>query len=108
MIVPKTLQRRCRYVRLLRGQNSTDEAGRPDYGKALAFVSHSWDSEWAELVDAIKAHSDRWVRDHPTEEPPYYWIDIFAINQHSGTVECTDDMPDWNDMAPDRGFQRDP
>jgi hypothetical protein len=88
----------------MRGQ--TDEAGRPYYGKAFAFVSHSWDSEWAELVDAICAHSDRWVRDHPAEEPPYYWVDIFAINQHIGTVECTDDMPDWDHMAPDRGFQR--
>ena len=88
----------------MRGQ--TDEAGRPYYGKAFAFVSHSWDSEWAELVAAICAHSDRWVRDHPAEEPPYYWVDIFAINQHSGTDECTDDMPDWDHMAPDRGFQR--
>jgi hypothetical protein len=104
VIVRETLQRRCRYVRLMRGQ--TDEAGRPYYGKAFAFVSHSWDSEWAELLDAICAHSDRWVRDHPAEEPPYYWVDIFAINQHSGTVECTDDMPDWDHMAPDHGFQR--
>jgi hypothetical protein len=103
VIVPETLQRRCRYVRLMRGQ--TDEAGRPYYGRPLAFVSHSWDSEWAELVDAIKAHSDRHVRDHPAEEPPYYWVDIFAINQHFGTDEFHADMPDWDNMAPEKGFQ---
>jgi hypothetical protein len=89
----------------MREQNQTDEAGRPYYGKALAFVSHSWDSEWAELVDAIKAHSDLRVRTNPTEEPPYYWVDIFAINQHFGTDEFQADLPDWDNMAPDRGFQ---
>jgi hypothetical protein len=104
VIVPETLQLRCRYVRLMRGQ--IDKAGRPFYGKAFAFVSHSWDSEWPELVDAICVHSDRWMRDHPAEDPPYYWVDIFAINQHSGTDECTDDMPDWDHMVPDRGFER--
>jgi hypothetical protein len=46
------------------------------------------------------------MRDHPAEEPPYYWIDIFAINQHSGTAESSNDMPNWGSMSPDRGFQR--
>jgi hypothetical protein len=117
VIVPKTCEPQCRYVRLMRGQ--TDETGRPFYGRALAFVSHSWDSEWSELVDAICLHSDCWVRDqaalsllHPTEgpsepvTPPYYWIDIFAINQHEGTDEKNEDMPGWDSMAPHRGFQR--
>ncbi len=105
--MPKTEEWKCRYVRLIRGQGQTDEHGRQFCGRARAFVSHSWDSEWSALVDAIGAHSDRWVHEHPDEpEPPYYWIDIFAINQHSGTDESNDDMPGWDSMAPDRGFQR--
>ena len=113
VIKPKTCvqtcdgERQCRYVRLMRGQ--TDEASRSYFGKAFAFVSHSWGSEWSELVDAICLHSDRWVaqwvRAHPNEKspvtPPYYWIDIFAINQHPGTGEYKKDMPDWDNMAPD-------
>ncbi len=47
MIVPKTCELQCRYLRLIRGE--TDKTGRPYYGRALAFVSHSescqWDSE---------------------------------------------------------------
>ncbi len=107
VIVPQTWAQKCRYVRLIRGQSrQTDEAGRPYCGRALAYVCHSWDSSWTELVDAVCAHSDRWMHDYPTEEPPYYWIDIFAINQHDDSSERKEDMPDLGSMSPERGFQR--
>ncbi len=87
MIVPKTCELQCRCVRLIRGE--TDKTGRPYYGRALASVREPLRvvpvtqpvglrvrlSEWAELVDAICLHSDCWVRDHPTGEPPYYCVE---------------------------------
>lgn len=57
-------------------------------GTATVFVSHVWSSPFASLVEAIMNH-DKAVR-KAGGKPPYYWLDIFAINQHRGKVQQED------------------
>jgi hypothetical protein len=54
----------CRYTELpwVRGLSSVVQAGTmPAVGPADSFISHSWDSPWDALVDALCEHSDRSV-----------------------------------------------
>ena len=51
----------------------------PCVGKSTRFVSHSWDSPWYELVDAICRHS---AEAKALGRAEYYWVDILVVNQH--------------------------
>ena len=79
-------------------------------GKADIFVSHAWGGPgragggWLRLVEVICQYSDAEVA--RGRRAPFFWIDIFAINQYWGTEEATRDMPDWEHMSPEVGFQR--
>ena len=105
IIKPQTDEQMCRYVELQWVQ-SLSLTGLPPVGPASSFVSHSWDSPWDSLMDALCEHSDR------SDPPPRYWVDLFAVNQHwPGTTHCSgstgcpgcaamkQDLPDWATMA---------
>ena len=110
-----------RYVELAQWFEGED-AGQPFVGTADYFVSHSWDSPWTAVVDAVCAHSASLPAD---AAKPFYWVDIFAINQHTpattglGTCQgvghtcygCNAikvDLPAWETMqaSHDVGFER--
>ena len=108
----------CRYVEQPHWLNTLDEHGTPFVAKADFFVSHSWDSPWQSVVDACVEHSDALPAG---ARKPYYWIDIFAVNQHTphsqycacddtctGCKHVLEDLPDWNLMqrSHDVGFER--
>ena len=67
LVKPRTRRRRCRFVELpeMRGR-----VGRP-----RAFVSHTWNAPFADLVAAIR---------HALGDGEYVWVDIFAVRQWAG------------------------
>jgi hypothetical protein len=60
-------------------------------GSADYFVSHSWDSPWADLVAAVESHASML----DLEVAPYYWVDIFAVCQHWATDESSAGRPGY-------------
>jgi hypothetical protein len=62
------------------------------FGSSDFFVSHAWSGQWADVVDMIVRHSNRQVL-KTGGAAPFYWIDIFAINQWKGTAAQKEDMP---------------
>ena len=109
---------RCRYVELPIWLDGHDEDGTPFVGLADFFVSHSWDSPWEAVVNACLEHSAALPAG---ASKPYYWIDIFAVNQHTpnsqhcscdgacvGCMAMKEDLPDWHLMqaSHDVGFER--
>ena len=124
LIVAATKDAMCRYVELPGVCDGHDPAtGQWHVGRAQCFLSYSWDSPWEEVVSALVSHTERTVAaGYP---PPYYWIDIFAVNQHlsmrpwtcpgvgliGGCPGCKavhEDMHDWSrDVGhPAKGFER--
>lgn len=102
-----------RYVELVRRQLTSENQSarfRKLVGKADIFVSHAWGGpgraggSWLKLVEVLVRHSA--AAEAKGLKPPFYWVDIFAINQFWGTPECNADMPDWEHMSPEVGFQR--
>eukprot|EP01043_Picozoa_sp_COSAG02_P018663 COSAG02_NODE_877_length_16272_cov_8.002288_1_plen_1086_part_00 len=81
LVVAQTKERMCRYVELPDVHTGEDEAGQAWIGEAQYFFSYSWDSPWDSVVSALQAHTRRQVA--AGKPPPYYWIDIFAVNQHT-------------------------
>ena len=69
------------------------------------FVSHSWDSPWHGLVEAVEKHNNtlRPIADakSPSASATMYWVDILAICQHYGTAHQIEDLPAWgtNEMV---------
>ena len=115
LVVAETRGAMCRFLEL----DEMVEDG--EVGKAACFLSHSWDSPWEDLVSALEAHTDRCRA--ASARPPFYWVDIFAVNQHlatppwkctSGLAECpgcaavANDMHDWKTADPNhpKGFER--
>eukprot|EP01043_Picozoa_sp_COSAG02_P025431 COSAG02_NODE_1428_length_12662_cov_12.695137_7_plen_814_part_00 len=82
LVVKETEERMVRYVELPGVCDGFDsETGKCFVGQAQYFFSYSWDSPWEDVVGALVAHSARIVE--AGRPPPYYWIDIFAVNQHT-------------------------
>ncbi len=122
VVVAKTGTRMCRFVELPGVHNGYDAEGNSYVGRARHFFSYSWDSPWDDLVTAIVTHTQK-VKT-AGESAPYYWIDIFAVNQHLATPpwKCTSgrgaacpgcaavdaDMHDWDapSSQPAKGFER--
>lgn len=120
VVVARTKDLMCRYVELADVHGGRDAEGRAWVGEAQYFLSYSWDSPWNSIVDALNAHSEKQVV--AGLPPPYYWIDIFAVNQHlslirpcrSGITNCEGcaavraDMHAWDMADPNnpRGFER--
>jgi hypothetical protein len=118
IVKKETDAKRCRYLELDEWENKRDPVTNALYfGKVDHFVSHNWDSLWDAMVDAICDHSDE------QEGDPYYWVDIFAVNQgehwknkehclkdpKDPSVACpactaaVEDMPDWKTMQTTSG-----
>ena len=124
VIKPATDALCCRFVELSGVGDGVDVAsGLPFVGPADFFFSYSWDSSWQAVVDALSQHSDQ--QEAAGRPPPFYWIDLFAVNQHwpskdTATGICTcpsncrgcaaiaEDLPDWQtiQISHDRGFDR--
>ena len=101
-------------------------SGYPDFGPADYFLSYNWDTPWSELIDALETHSLARKADGSAaadgSKPVYYWIDIFAVNQHEpwtcdrtmreehcpGCKAVDDDMHDFATADPEnpKGFER--
>ena len=71
----------CRYVELSGCGDAVDADGEPSVGTADAFVSWNWDSEWEGLLGALEEHTQKAVTSG--RRAPRYWLDIFAVNQHT-------------------------
>ncbi len=94
LVVAATQESMHRYVELPGVGDSRDtEAGHWYVGRARYFLSYSWDSPFHAVVDALTDHTRRHWDAASGEPPPYYWIDIFAVNQHLA-------MPPWQCQAP--------
>lgn len=121
IIKAETDARKCRWVELPGWGDGVDSSGAPFVGDADSFVSHSWDSPWERLVEAVCEHSQR-----EGKSGKFYWVDIFAVNQHSpekdeatqavtcptdcrGCAAIGEDLPDWETMQEhptSKGFGR--
>jgi hypothetical protein len=88
IIKPATDARLCRFVELSEWAAGLDNGGRSFVGLSDYFVSHSWDTGWLELLEAIEAHQAA-----HSDEPYYYWVDIFAVCQHWRTDTGSADSP---------------
>ncbi len=79
MIVPRTLDRKSCFCELIR----VEFVQKPTF-----FVSHRWGCQFSFLFGCIekfmKARSDL------DEESTFFWLDIFAINQHPGATQHAD------------------
>lgn len=57
-----------------------DTRGNPAFARATHFVSHAWKCDFGSLVKTL----GQWLEQNSiTEDTVYFWIDAFAINQHS-------------------------
>ncbi|KAK3285190.1 hypothetical protein CYMTET_7203 [Cymbomonas tetramitiformis] len=50
-------------------------------GKATCFVSHAWKGRWRQLVAALEDYQYTRTK-QGVHTPEYFWLDLFAINQH--------------------------
>ena len=75
VVLVETGPRACRYLELPGWGNGVNcQTGQPHVGKGDFFLSHSWDSPWTKLVDALAEHTNRFERENPEGTPlPYYW-----------------------------------
>ena len=76
----------CRYTELVDCGDAVDASGVRSLGDADAFVSWKWDSEWEALTGALAEHTQRAVA--AGRAAPQYWLDIFAVNQHTALPPC--------------------
>lgn len=77
-VITTTQDKKCRYVDML----ADGDVGPPTY-----FVSHRWSDPFVELVERLNAY----VQEHADpDSEPYFWIDIFAVNQHPGAAQQDD------------------
>eukprot|EP01043_Picozoa_sp_COSAG02_P021762 COSAG02_NODE_1114_length_14502_cov_140.830035_10_plen_769_part_00 len=122
LVVEKTKGAMCRFVELPEVHGGSDLAAWPHIGTADYFFSYSWDSPWESIVSALELHTQRQAV--VGGAPPYYWIDIFAVNQHlavspwrcesglggdcPGCAAVRADMHDWavGDLGIAKGFER--
>ena len=72
-VVPQTFNSKCSLSGLLR------QVHPQSVGRATHYVVHPWDGSFERLVSALGAVDGS----HDDEEgnPPYFWIDVFALNQ---------------------------
>ena len=75
-----------RFVELPTVAVQRDSDGRLSIGPADAFVSWTWDTPWSCVMDILHAHTV--VAVTAGRPAPRYWIDIFAVNQHTA-------LPPW-------------
>jgi hypothetical protein len=74
LIIPLTKAQGCRFVDVA-GEGLRESGG---VGRAHAFISHAWASDWGDLVAAAQQFSQPGRR---------VWIDILAVNQHQPATD---------------------
>eukprot|EP00929_Paragymnodinium_shiwhaense_P031938 TRINITY_DN17787_c0_g3_i1.p1 TRINITY_DN17787_c0_g3~~TRINITY_DN17787_c0_g3_i1.p1 ORF type:complete len:575 (+),score=55.06 TRINITY_DN17787_c0_g3_i1:158-1882(+) len=79
-IKPATAALKCCYA--VMALQSDDECLRRYIGTSTAFVSHSWMYQYNTLVDIISQHAAL-----TSLAPDFYYIDVFAINQHDASKQ---------------------
>ena len=76
-VLPATVATAAPYADLLEAQTSGAEP--PVVGRATAFLSHSYDGDFLDAVDAVtawEAEADK------AGGPHYFYFDLFVVNQH--------------------------
>ena len=81
--MPATLDREGAYA------SDTALIDPSDIGPPQLFVSHTWSNTWGLLVAAVTDLARRNQMDLKTLT---CWVDIFAINQHSRSIDELDDL----------------
>ena len=104
------------------GDGRDPETREPDFGLADFFLSYNWDTPWDEVLDALVTHSEEQAKHNKHLHgvaPPFYWMDIFAVNQHNcwecevgagcpGCAAVAEDLHNWSTADPNnpKGFER--
>ena len=78
-IKPATAEAGTAYTALL--ATKCDKGGTPFLGIANYFISHSWGSNFMNLVDVVAQVTHTAIS--AGDAVPYIWFDIIAINQHN-------------------------
>ncbi len=62
---------------------SPSDVGKPNY-----FVSHRWGCKWHFIFNRLQNFMER----NPsfTDDTTFFWVDIFAIHQHTGIHQQSD------------------
>merc|ERR1711933_663097 len=81
VVKPSTAELQCCYAQLV--VEATHDDGTPLVGTSTAFVSHSWHNMYSTLVNIIGQYEQE--LDQLTKKVRYYYLDVFAINQHCVT-----------------------
>lgn len=82
LVKAPTEKRGCNYCEFV--DHLWDGEGRPAVGKAEYFVSHCWGDTFQKLMEQLLL----FYRHKGTSGTVYFWIDIFAINQHEGGISA--------------------
>ena len=82
-MIPATLQRKGAYA------SDVVLVDPSDVGPPQLFVSHTWSNTWGLLVAAV---TDLARRNQMDPKTLTCWVDIFAINQHSRSIDELDDL----------------
>ena len=83
IIKPETAAQKCCYVELL----ASDKRCPPQWlGKTSHFASHWWGYKFLDLVAALRTFSAT------CSEPPFFFLDTMAINQHMFFLGSTSDQ----------------
>ena len=74
---------------LLKSEDAHDESGSPLYGKANAFISHTWRYRFKDTAESVIKYAQDFEQE--TGRQCYIWMDMFLLNQFS-----TDSFdPNW-------------
>ena len=81
-MLPKTKGKGgCAYTALLASQANSDSV--PPTALATIFVSHCWDAVFEDTVRMVLTYAQEQAAKGVPEEQLYFWIDLFANNQHA-------------------------
>lgn len=87
IVKPKTAGFECSWVSLpAYGVKSINE---DEVGPPRLFISHTWRNKWGLLVTAIK---DLAEKNKKNPASLHCWVDAFAINQHSRSMDELEDL----------------
>lgn len=74
-IKPAVKPQQCRFVDLIPRQH---------VGPASIFISHRWQGSFSELITTLCKHLN--FAEDPEAANIFVWLDVFAVNQNSGTL----------------------
>ena len=94
-------------LRTLKIQTSTEQKWLDDDPYSNELLQPKPGGKWKTLVNALVEFTKEYLKDKPDgTAPPFFWIDIFAVNQHWGTTEQKEDQPNWSGRSVNKGFER--